>query len=640
MSPRYVILLAVLLRAGWVLAVATKPVGDFAMYLESAAHLLAHGSLDPEYVYMPGYVAFCAAIFALGGGALAIKLVVAVLSGLTTGAIIGITEALWDRRAALAAGLAYALWPAGIAVGSVTGTDLPAAILVVFAVWVLVRLGAQRPWMAAVAFGLVMGIAATVRAVAVPLAAFSFFYFLSTSRDVARERLRAWLLAVGQAGLAAVIALAVLSPWGFRNQRRYGEWFITDSHGGLTAVVGANPNTDGRYSRSLNRMFTELTGYTLLAEPHRAADRASYEIARDLVRFSPAYAAGLVVKKAERLVAEERSLLYWPVYRAGVLQDGAVKRFFQNNRRVIEVVVDGFYWALVVMFFAGTGVAVARRRWDALWFLPIGLALVGIYALFFAEVRYQLPIIVLLFPIAGGGIVFAADALAHMRRRKRIPSGLRREAGAAVLTVLLAAGGIAGLAWGGQRLVERHRFAFAVAEIAGGDGKTAVLWRHEGGGDSSVRGVWDGVGVRVPTAGKAEAIAELKAPAGKLRITAHWDLAPASGTEPAQAEPAARDDDGEEAADAVAPARTRAPAGADATASLRVGGVVVAEASLAALAEAQRAGSPLSIEGVVEHTGGSIVLSLTVPAANGFPKVASVWLTGLAVASIAVEANR
>ena len=41
-----VVALAIVLRIAWVLAVPTKPVGDFAMYVESAAHLATHGSFD------------------------------------------------------------------------------------------------------------------------------------------------------------------------------------------------------------------------------------------------------------------------------------------------------------------------------------------------------------------------------------------------------------------------------------------------------------------------------------------------------------------------------------------------------------------------------------------------------------------
>ena len=80
LAPALLVTLAALLRVAWVLLVPTKPVGDFAMYLESAAYLLEHGALDPEFVYMPGYVAALAGVMGLGGGLLAIKLVLGALA--------------------------------------------------------------------------------------------------------------------------------------------------------------------------------------------------------------------------------------------------------------------------------------------------------------------------------------------------------------------------------------------------------------------------------------------------------------------------------------------------------------------------------------------------------------------------------
>jgi 4-amino-4-deoxy-L-arabinose transferase-like glycosyltransferase len=626
MSPRYVVVLAVLLRVGWVLAVPTRPVGDFAMYLESAAHLLEHGALDPEFVFMPGYVGFVAGLMALGAGLLAIKLTVAVAAGLAAGIIIGVTSSLWDERAGVAAGMAYAIWPAGIAVTSVTGTDLPTALLIIFAVWILGRTAVLRPWTAAALFGLLMGIAATVRAVAVPLAGFSFFYFLATGKAGSVGRARAWSLAIGRAGLATVVALAVLAPWAWRNHQRYGDWFITDSHGGLTALVGANPNSDGRYSRSLNRIFKEASGYTLLAEPHRLADRASYQMARDWMKFSPAYAAGLVVTKAQRLLSEEKSLLYWPVYRAGVLRPGIVRGFFERGRPIIEAVVDGFWWALAAAFFAGVGVAVARRRWDALWFVPIGLALLAIYAFFFAEVRYQLPIVILMFPIAGGALVFARDALGHLGRWRRVPAGLRRELGCATAAVGIMALLLPGLTWAGDRLRERNRFGVHVFAL--GD-KTAVCkWRPTSGGLSPVRGIWDGVGLRLSAVGPdghVSARAELDLPPARYWIQAQWDLVPVAAL-------AAKPDD-----DAVDLAPAPAPALGDAVAIVRANDTLLARAPLSALLGAGRDGTALPIEGVVDHPGGPLALNLDVqvPAGargpGGLPDAAAVWLTKLSV---------
>ena len=131
------------------LSVPTVPVSDFAMYRESANYLSEFGRLDPGFIYMPGFVALLAAIKNLGGDLLAQKL-------------LGVFFGAWARRgcssspggsstkrldvqrgrrrreaapsrwrrlcpcphAALATAI-YALWPAGVAMSSVVGTDVP-----------------------------------------------------------------------------------------------------------------------------------------------------------------------------------------------------------------------------------------------------------------------------------------------------------------------------------------------------------------------------------------------------------------------------------------------------------------------------------------------------------------------------------
>jgi len=518
MVPALAVALGTLLRVTWVLLVPTRPVGDFAMYLESAAHVVEHGALDPEFVYMPGYVFLLALVQALGGGVLAAKLVGAALGGLCTGPIHGITRRLWGDRPALAAALLYAFWPAGIAVTSVTGTDLPTAVAVVTAAWCLARWGASRPLLAALLFGLVMGAAAWMRAVALPLAALAAVYF--------RAQGLPWRRVVRYTAVGCLAAALVLAPWAVRNRLRYGETFITDSHGGLTALVGANPDTDGAYSRSLNRIFRETSGYVLLAEPHREADRAAYAIARDWTRFEPVYAAALVATKAGRLLGSQQPLLYWPIYRQGVLP-GRTLGWFESHRRAVEGVTEAFWWLLAGAGAAGLGLALARRSWPALALLPLPLGLVGIYALFFAEARYQLPIVVFLFPPAGAALVWVAESV-----RAR---GVRRpEAVAVAVALALVFAGCPALTWAAARLRDGHRWAAHVCHVGG---KAVVCkWRREGG-PSGIRGVWNGLGIEP---GKA-ARAELPVAAGALRVRAELDLASvggASGVAVLQAGPA------------------------------------------------------------------------------------------------------
>jgi len=517
-----VVALALALRIAWVLLVPTRPVGDFAMYVESAAHLVEHGALDPEYVYMPGYVLLIAAVQALGGGWLAIKLVGAILGGLGAGAVLGVARWLsgGSRAVALTAGLLYACWPAGIAAASVTGTDTPAAVLVLTAAYVLVRFAGPRPLLAAVLFGLVTGLAAYIRAIVVPLAALSALVF--------RAHGKPWRQSLAAAALACVVALAVLSPWALRNRLRYGETFFTDSHGGLTALVGANPNTDGRYSRSLNQMFRDVTGFTLLAEPHRQADHASLTIAKEWLAFDPLFTLGLLVAKAERLLVHERALLYWPLFRAGVLPEPE-RAFFAHHRRTIEAVADGYWMVVLALGLAGAGLAGLRRQWLALSLLPQAGCLAVLYIAIFAEQRYRLPISMLLLPLAAQAMVWLGNTTRGLWRRAPA-AGWRRE-------LAVAAGLSAGIfllaplvACAGERLRDARRWAVHTCAVTG---QTRLCsWKTAGhagdlGGRPGVRGVWNGVGLALPAgrdgAATLTATSEIDLPAGDYVLRLELD---------------------------------------------------------------------------------------------------------------------
>ncbi len=479
----FVTVLALVVRIAWIALVPTRPVGDFAMYIESARYLVEHGALDPEFIYMPGYVAMVAAVDALGGGLFAIKLIGVASGAITTAAVYGTAEAVFGRRAAIAAGLACALWPAGIAVSSVTGTDMPAAALLAAAVWVLVRQAGAHPRRAAALYGLVLGLAAYVRAVALPLVVLSALYFRAVGAR--------WTQVVARTLLAAAVAFVVLLPWGLRNRHRYGELSFTDAHGGHTALVGANPNSDGRYSRSLNRLFAEGTPYALFAPPHRESDRAAYELAKSWTRLEPAYAVGLLAAKADRLLTVERPLLYWPLYRVSVLPEGsAVLRFFSEHRTGVERVVDGFWFALVVTTLIGIVVAVARRNWMALSLLPLPLALIALYTLFFAEARYHLAIVALLMPFAGAGMTWLLELPRHRLSDRPSAARLRAEAAFSALAVAVVFLGWPRLLAAGERLRDPHRFAVCVCSVDGAKHVCAFRPTDPRARGGAVAGAW------------------------------------------------------------------------------------------------------------------------------------------------------
>ncbi|MEA2698775.1 MAG: hypothetical protein QOI66_3046 [Myxococcales bacterium] len=509
-------LLATALRLGWVLAVRTVPVGDFAMYRESANYLSEFGSLDHGFIYMPGFVVLLALVKDLGGDLLAQKMLGVFFGGLGTIGVFVTALHLFDRApapssslpagpaapaaprscaTAIAAGLLYALWPAGIAMASVVGTDVPAAALIMVAVACLCGWGGRRPWLAAVTFGLLMGLGAYVRAVALPLTALSAVYWLAARRrPFAAAKLTA---------LSVATTLLVLSPWAARNLRHEGELFFTDCHGGITALIGTNPNSEGTYTRALNQLFRKVTGHSVLDEPHRQIDHAAYRLAKDWARFEPAYALGLGALRAQRLLDDEHLLLYWPIYRPGVLVPPH-DRFFVEHRTFIEQACDAVGLGILVAFMAGVALAVAQRRALALTLLPFQLALTATYVIFFAEPRYRVPIEMMALPVAG----FALVGLARLGWAVVVVGGgdqrARRQAAvAAGLTVILLGAALWAaprLLAGGARLRNRHRWAVVPWTVDGQTRlarwrRTAVdLAREPGGG--ILAGAPDGVRLR------------------------------------------------------------------------------------------------------------------------------------------------
>jgi len=506
----WLVLLATAVRLCWMLSVPTIPVGDFATYRESAIYLAELGHLDTGFVYMPGLVALLAVLHLLGGDLLAAKMVGVLLGGLAAGAVFVVAARLIDngeggpigqlgpigpRRqlgqpVALVAGLSYALWPAGIAMSSVIGTDIPTAAIILGALALLCVLGDSRPWLASVAFGAVMGVAAYFRAVALPLTGLAAVYWLA--------RRAGWRATLGRTAVAIAVTVLVLFPWGLRNWRQGGEFTLTDNHGGITALMGNDPNTEGTYSRSLSTTFRELTGRTFLMQPHRQTDQVAYRLARQFMAFDPTWTVGMIALRLERLFAPERGLLYWSVYRPGVVPP-ATAAWFNQHRPLITGLADWSYLLFGVCVCAGLAFAVSERRWAVLVPLPFALALVATYALFVAEPRYRITTEALLFPLVGfgacrlvGGLGAAARAAtARADRQPGQQSVLTAEArrglaGTLLVVALLTAAGLTAVL-GGKSLRSRHRWAATVWQV---DGHAQLaLWSAAGlsGGPSPVR---------------------------------------------------------------------------------------------------------------------------------------------------------
>src|SRR3569623_1154037 len=355
--------LATALRVVWAVKVPTIPVGDFAMYRESANYLAEHGRRDGGFIYMPGLVLLLAAVHALGGEILAAKLMGALFGGLAAAPLYVLTAHVLEapaREAERAPGAPGPAWSTGIF------TAAPAA-----------NAAAHR-----YPVGAARGVAAYFRAVALPLGLLAAGYW-GSGRASARA-------VVMRTALALAVTLAALSPWAIHNLRHNGELRFTDSHGGITALMGNYPNSEGTYARSLGMMFRELEGgRSFLSEPHRETDQIAYAMAKRWIGFQPGWTAGMMALRIERLFAPERGLLYWSIYRPGVLPRHVADRFGVWRPDVVAL-VDGYYLIFAALVAAGLGFAIAERRWSMAVPVVCGRMLVATYTLYVAAPRFRL----------------------------------------------------------------------------------------------------------------------------------------------------------------------------------------------------------------------------------------------------------
>jgi hypothetical protein len=593
--------LATAVRLAWVLAVRTVPVSDFAMYRESANYLSEFGRLDSGFIYMPGFVVLLAWVKDLGGDLLAQKLLGVGFGGLGAAGLFALVWGLLDRREgqepddasgwrricpsphAATATLLYAVWPAGVAISSVVGTDMPAAALLVSALGLLVTLAPRRPWHAAIAFGLTMGLTAWVRAVALPLTALAGGYWLAR-----RERLPR---AIALTAVGVATTLLVLAPWGIRHLRQSGQLYFTDDHGGITALIGANPNSEGTYTRALNRLFQDVTGKSVLDEPHREVDRAAYAIAREWWRFEPGYALGLAVLKGDRLFDPEHRLLYWPIFRPGVLV-GRQALFFARHHDAIVALADGWGLAIGALTLAGLVLAVVQRRFagrfELLALLPLQLSLVATYTIFFAEPRYRLPIELLAFPfvtLALAGLPQLAGVVRRRERREMIRAGC--VVGAAIVLVVSSRLATPALLDAGAALRARHRWAVTEVQVQGGGASPRtryLMWAPAPPrpATSPIAGAPNGVHLRAggPT---------------RLRVALGGGPLPAGGYA----------------------LRMRLETDAPSPATLAIAGVSASVAS----------GAPATLVAPIAHPGGALTLTAELVGAPG----ATVWVSDMTI---------
>jgi hypothetical protein len=281
--PLAVGLLAVLATRLIDVALVPAPlVSDFLNYHQLGVEISQHG---PMLGAVPtGYPMALGVVYAIFGQQPVYGQLLNCLIALATAALVyDTTRRLWDGGAARWALWLFALAPAQILMTGVLASEAPYGLLLMFALWLALRIGSRR-LAVAIAIGVVLAASNYVRATTPALIpAFAVLPFLTA------VRLRT---AVTWAALVVVGFLVVQTPLVIYNEQTKGELSISavTCGPGWSLLVGTDPARTGRYN-------PDLFAVVGLKQCSPEFDRRAGQIAMQRLRAKPLQFLELAVKK-------------------------------------------------------------------------------------------------------------------------------------------------------------------------------------------------------------------------------------------------------------------------------------------------------------------------------------------------------
>jgi 4-amino-4-deoxy-L-arabinose transferase-like glycosyltransferase len=397
-----IILLALALRAAFLLAVPITPDSDAAWYLLRAQEMAAGMGYQerghPTAFWPVGYPAVLAGtIWITGSTQLGPLLLNLLAAGMTTALIGMIASSLGALRpAVLAAMLLYAVYPAHIVYSGVLAAETTSTAVLMAGVAVLVA-GRARS-LAMLAAGLILGLATLMRpqSMLIPLAVISMMWLAMPAFG--------WRRAVGALILATLGMAMVVAPWTLRNHARLGAPVLVSTNGGIALQAGANDLADGGYFQVEKSPLWRQTGlpFDQRVERQVEMDARLKQMATRWIAEHPWEWAMLGVRKVALLWTKDTDA-FWALHASD--PDRAALW------RAAQAVNQLFYWSILFLSaigFAPSLIALWRRLPDRSA-MPVALAVpiltTALAFVFTGQTRYHYPAMPFLMIGAGLGLV-------------------------------------------------------------------------------------------------------------------------------------------------------------------------------------------------------------------------------------------
>lgn len=272
-----ILLLALVVRTGWMLYAEPIPVSDFESYLKLATGLLDYGQYgypQPTAFRAPGYPFFLAVLMCISRSLTWLSLANVVLSTLSCCIVFFLAKRLFQRRdIALVASLLCAVNPTFVFYAPVLASENLFPLLV-FGATLLAMNRHKRYWLRAAITGVLMGFAILTRPEALFYLPIVCALFWVQSRGQMPQTLRT----LSYSAIVGAVAVCVLVPWYIRNRLVLGPGAGLGTNGGIVFYEAHRPDGPG---------YTPLEGTPLEGLDEVKASREGYRLGLAYIRSNP-----------------------------------------------------------------------------------------------------------------------------------------------------------------------------------------------------------------------------------------------------------------------------------------------------------------------------------------------------------------
>jgi 4-amino-4-deoxy-L-arabinose transferase-like glycosyltransferase len=370
-----VLALALLLRIGFIFYLQPDRLyfSDSIDYLRAADNLVNHSEFGEGYKRPPLYPVFLAAVLAVGGGKLvAVKIAEAILGVLTVFVTYLLGKTVWSRRVGVVAAAMVAVHPYLFVLSAFVYSETIFTLLLLLATLTLLTADdAKRVTLA----GLLAGLACLAKPSALAFLVAGIIWIVLATRWT-------WPRRVGMSAVLVVTMLAAITPWLWRNYLVFGEVSPLDAR----TEVHLPYKVDSRFVSKLEYFRTRQKKTRFVS--HKDA-------ALDILHAPLAYAVyvGGQMRTLWTIRPDQLQTANEAVRRKAAAQDA---RMLVKNHPAEKVQRYAWLFAVVltpyyVLAFVGLWAGRAQFR-KAVLFLLLILGFSLGYAMFFARLRYRLPI--------------------------------------------------------------------------------------------------------------------------------------------------------------------------------------------------------------------------------------------------------